>query len=257
MKRYDTAAEAIDKIVEAGYLLYSKGLIVATEGNLSIRIGDDRIVTTPTGVCKGRLKKWDLLTITPDGRKVGGRGQPSSELPLHLALYDARPDIRAIVHAHPPTATGFAVANVPLADCVLPEVILNIGSVPIAPYGTPSTEELPERTLPTAKDHNAFLLKNHGAVTMGDELWEAFHMMELVESFAKIVLTARTLGAVEPLSPDDVKKLLRLESGVTPPASGCGNCATCTGCGGSGHKKTSPTAERDRVDEVLKRIEGR
>lgn len=257
MNRYATPAEAADLIVDAGRILYDKGLVAGTEGNLSIRLGPERLVTTPTGLCKGRLKSWDLITVNMEGKKMGGRGLPSSELPLHLALYGARPDVRAIVHAHPPTATGFAVAGLPLADCVLPEVVLTVGSIPIAPYGTPSTDELPDRVIPTARRHKAFLLKNHGAITLGDDLREALHMMEMVESFAKIVFTARSLGKVDPLAPDDIRKLLRLKNAPDPPAGGCGNCSTCT-CSKSLHKeKTPPNVDRDVVNEVLKKISGR
>ncbi len=253
MPSYPTGTEAADAIVDVGRLLYEKNLIVATEGNLSIRIAPNRILTTPSGRCKGRLRPWDLITVTNDGGKVGGRGNASSEILLHLSLYRERPEVGAVAHAHPPTATGFAVAGVPLADCVLPEVILTVGSVPLTPYGTPSTDELPERVLPTARKHDAFLLKNHGAVTLGKDLWQAFHRMEMVESFAKIVFTAQSLGRVQALEPADVQKLLQLENGPEPPRGGCGNCSVCTRCS---NKKTSP-GKGTAVGEVIDRIAGR
>ncbi len=238
MNRFPSPVEGAAAVVDAGRRLYDKGLVVSTEGNLSIRIGPNRFLTTPAGVCKGTLRDWDLVTVDGAGVKRGGRGTPSTELPLHLAIYAARPDVGAVVHAHPPTATGFAVAGVPLAQCVLPEVLLTVGTIPITPYGTPATGELPERVIPTARIHDAFLLKNHGAVALGANVLKAFHVMEMIESFAKILFTARMLGRVDPLSPEDVRKLLSLKEDPSPPRSGCGPCETCTKCNGGGRKKT-------------------
>jgi L-fuculose-phosphate aldolase len=235
-------------MVEVGRLLYEKGLIASTEGNLSLRLAPDRILATPTGRCKGRLSPADLVTVSETGRRVAGGGAVSSEIPLHLAIYRARPDIAAVVHAHPPTATGFAVAGVPLADCVLPEILLSVGSVPLTPYGTPSTEDLCEKVLPTARKHDAFLLKNHGAVSLGGGLWEAFHRMEMVECFAKVLFTAKLLGRVEPLDPEEVNKLLQMRP--APPGSGCGNCATCT------HGEAG-SPEESLTDEIVRRVEER
>ena len=147
---------------------------------------------------------------------------------MHLAIYEEREDVQAIAHAHPPTATGFAVAGIPLAGCVLPEIILTVGSVPLTEYGTPSTDELPARIRNAARAHDAFLLKNHGAVTSGRDLWDACHKMEMIESFAKIVLTAKQLGRVETLAPGDVERLLSLKQGSADrPPGGCRGCRTC------------------------------
>ncbi len=229
MKRQPVSVEqAARQIVEVGRVLYERGLIAATEGNMSVRLPGNRFLTTPSGLCKGRLRNHDVVTVDAGGRKRGGHGTPSSEIRMHLAIYEERPDILAIVHAHPPVATGFAVAGIPLAGCVLPEIILTVGSVPLTEYGTPSTDELPARIRGAARAHDAFLLKNHGAVASGTGLWDACHKMEMIESFAKIVLTARQLGRVEPLSSADVDKLLALGTGaVNRPAAGCGGCTTC------------------------------
>lgn len=218
MSRPFTPGEAAAQITEIGKLLYQKSLIVATEGNLSVRLGPDRFLVTASGVCKGRLRSVDLVTVTGEGRRVAGGGEPSSEIPMHLAVYRVRPDVRAMVHAHPPTATGFSVAGLPLDERVLPEVLLGVGPVPLTPYGTPSTADLCEAVLPAAREHDAFLLKNHGAVTLGNvDLWQAFHRMEMVENLAKITLTARLLGCVEPLEDEEISKLLRLHA-ANPPA---------------------------------------
>ncbi len=248
MSPFPMPGEAARDLVEVGRLLYEKGLIASTEGNISLRLAPDRFLVTPTGRGKGRLAAADLITLTATGRKIAGAGEASSEIPLHLAIYRARPDIAAIVHAHPPTATGFAVAGVPLAECVLPEVLLSVGSVPLTPYGTPSTEELCEKVLPTARGHDAFLLKNHGAVSLGRTLREAHHRMEMVESFAKVLFTAKLLGRVEPLDPEEVDRLLRMRP--APPGEGCGNCATCT------HGETG-SLDESLLNEVVRRVEER
>ncbi len=235
-------------MIETGRLLHEKSLIASTEGNLSVRLGGDRFLITPSGACKGRLKAADLITVDGSGRRLAGEGKPTSELALHLALYEARPDRNAIVHAHPPTATGFAVAGVPLADCVLPEILLTVGSVPTTPYATPGEKELAEKVIPTAKEHDAFLLKNHGALALGIDIWEAYYRMEMIESFAKTLLTARTLGKVEPLTPDEVSRLL----GTRPGPAAAGDR-------GPGYTCSEGEAERedDLIGEVLRRVEKR
>ncbi|MFH1279526.1 MAG: class II aldolase/adducin family protein [Candidatus Eisenbacteria bacterium] len=249
-------------MVEVGRLLYEKGLIASTEGNLSVRLGGDRFLLTPAGLCKGRMGTRDLVVVDGSGRRVSGDREPTTETDLHLRIYHARPDVNAVVHAHPPTATGFAVAGVPLADCVLPEILVTVGSVPLAPYGTPGEADLAEKALPTAKSHDAFLLKNHGAVALGGEIWQAFRRMEMIESFAKTLLTAKMLGRVEPLAPEEVAKLLGLRP--TPPKKegGCGGCGTCTHGGRGGCSTTAATAppksdEDALVAEILRRVERR
>jgi L-fuculose-phosphate aldolase len=243
-------------LVEIGRLLYEKSLVASTEGNLSARIEGGRILITPAGTCKGRLREGDLVTLDASGVPLSGTGKPSSEADTHVAIYRARPDVGAIVHAHPPTATGFAVAGLPLADCVLPEVLLSVGSVPLAPYGTPGGADLAEKVLTVAQAHDAFLLKNHGAVALGRTPFEAFHRMELIESFARILLTARTLGRVEPLAPEHVRDLL----GMAPrPERGGERCGACRTCGhGAAHAASEAAPEEEPlVEEVLRRVVNR
>ncbi|MFH1680736.1 MAG: class II aldolase/adducin family protein, partial [Candidatus Eisenbacteria bacterium] len=162
-------------------------------------------------------------------------------------------DVGAIVHAHPPTATGFAVAGVPLADCVLPEILSTVGSIPLAPYGTPGGEDLAGRILPIARTHDAFLLKNHGAMTLGKEIWQAFHRMEMIESFARTLFTARQLGRVEPLDPLEVTKLLGMRPAPPLGAEGCGGCRTCKEAEAAG----APPEEDQLVEEVIRRLAAR
>jgi len=222
-----------DRVVAVCARMYSRGLIVATEGNVSARVAAERILITPAGRGKGFLSPRDLVTVDGEGRKRAGRLEASTELPMHLALYRARPEIGAVVHGHPPTATGFAVAGIPLADCVLPEVIVTLGSVPIAGYAMPSSADLGESVAALARaGHDGMLLKNHGAVAIGRTVEEAFDRLETIEQFARIVFTARLLGRVETLAPADVARLLGLAQRPGEPGNPwrCGACRGCRGC---------------------------
>ena len=210
-------------ILEAGRRLYDKGYVVSNDGNISARIGDDRIVATPTGLCKGTLSAEDLCICDMDGNKVSGMLRPSSEVGMHLFLYRERPDVQAIVHAHPPTATGFAVAGIPLTDCVLPEVVITLGSVPIAGYGTPGSAEISEPIRKYVKDYDAYLLENHGATTVGSSVMNAYFKMETMEHFAKILFVAKQLGGVNVLNDEQVQKLVQIRDrlGLRGPNPAC------------------------------------
>lgn len=223
MNRYPSIEEASDQIISIGKRMYERGLIAATDGNLSIKISKTRIMVTPSGVCKGTLVRGDLVVVDLDGKKIAGGREPTSELKMHLKAYQLRDDIGAVAHAHPPYATAFAVAGRPLDKCVLPEIIITIGSVPLAGYGTPSTEEVAksiEQALPSC---DAFLLKNHGAMAVGNTLLEAYHKLEMVEHLAKITFVAAQIGGVETLSAEEVEKLYRLRSSssLSPVYPGC------------------------------------
>ncbi len=196
------------QMVEVGRRMYRKGLVVATEGNLSVRVAPQRVLMTPTGAWKGFLSPADMVVVDLDGRlhQVGQR-RPSMEFPMHRGIYRVRADVRAIVHAHPPAATGFAVAGIPLDQPVLAEAVLVLGPVPVVPYATPATDALPEAIAPYAVKHQALLLGNHGAVTMGRDLWEAYARMEILEQLALIQLSARLLGRAEAIPPAEIQKL--------------------------------------------------
>ncbi len=211
------------QIVEVGRRLYLRGYVASNDGNISTRLGDDRLLTTPKGVSKGFMTA-DMLVVTDlDGAKIAGDRDPSSELLMHLAVYADRPEIRAVVHAHPPTATGFAVAGIPLDRAVLAEVVTTLGSIPIADYGTPSTRELADAVRRHIKVHDGLLLANHGALTAGRELMEAHYKMETIEHFARISLVARMLGREHLLSREEVVRLqgLRGAYGIASPAAMC------------------------------------
>ena len=178
-----------EDIVEVGRRIYNLGFVAANDGNISVRVGDDEILTTPTGVSKGFMTPDMIIRVDMAGNKLEGELNPSSELKLHLEVYKQRPDVRAVLHAHPPVATAFAVAGIPLDKPVLPEIVISLGRIPIAKYATPSTEELPASVRPYLEDHDAVLLENHGALTVGSNLFNALFKMEQIEHFAKISLT--------------------------------------------------------------------
>lgn len=210
-------------IVEVGRRLYARGYCASNDGNISVRLEGARVLTTPKSVSKGFMTP-DMMVVTDmSGRKLQGDRDPSSELLMHLAVYRNRPDARAVVHAHPPLATGFAVAGIPLDRAVLAEVITTLGSIPIAEYGTPSTPELAEAVERHVKAHDGLLLANHGALTLGQELFAAYYKMETIEHFAKISLVARLLGRERLLSREEVDRLqqLRGKYGIASPAPIC------------------------------------
>jgi L-fuculose-phosphate aldolase len=210
-------------IVEIGRRMYARGYTASNDGNISVRLDQGRLLMTPKSVCKGFMTP-DMMCITDlEGRKLQGDRDPSSETLMHLEVYRQRPDVQAVVHAHPPTATGFAVAGIPLDRAVLAEVLTTLGSIPIAEYATPSTNELPEAVRHYIKAHDGMLLANHGALTVGADLFGAYYKMETIEHFAKISLVARTLGRENLLSREEVTRLqdLRGAYGIKAPAPIC------------------------------------
>lgn len=221
MAAHREETEARHAIVEVGRRLWARGLVAGAEGNVSVRL-DGALIATPSGACKGFLEPDDLVVTDLEGRLLAGEGRPSSELRMHLRIYRSRSDVRAVVHAHPPTATGFAIAGEALDECVVPEVIASLGRVPIVPYGTPSTDELPDRLAPYLASHDALLLANHGVVTFASSLTRAIDLMESIEQAARSLLTARLLGRVLRLSREEVDRLLALDAyGATVRNPGC------------------------------------
>jgi L-fuculose-phosphate aldolase len=218
-----TELQLREAIVEVGRRLYARGYTASNDGNISTRLDDRRLLMTPKSVCKGFMSP-DMMVITDlDGKKLAGERDPSSEMQMHLEVYRQRPDATAVVHAHPPIATGFAVAGIPLDRAVLAEVVTTLGSVPIAEYATPSTKELPEAVRRYVKAHDGMLLANHGALTLGTDLFSAYYKMETIEHFAHISLVARLLGGERLLSRQEVDRLqgLRGMYGIASPAPIC------------------------------------
>jgi L-fuculose-phosphate aldolase len=195
-------------IINAGRRVYERGYVASNDGNISARIDKKHVLITPSGVSKGFMNNADLIIIDLNGKVVKGGKKPSSESLLHLQIYKERPDVNSVCHAHPPYATGFAVAGIPLDQNILSEVIISLGSIPLVPYGTPGTEECYQALLPILKQYDAFLLANHGALTVGQTVLDAFHKMETLEHFAKIFFIARHLGKVNTLNDEQIQKLI-------------------------------------------------
>src|SRR6516162_8161758 len=196
-----------DEIVHFGRLLHQTGLVAATDGNLSVRLDDGNFLCTPTLMSKGMMAAGDLVVVDAAGHKIAGERNVSSELAMHLFIYRNRPDVGAVVHAHPPTATGFAAAGMPLDSALCSEIVITLGTVPLANYETPGTPELAEALAPLVGDHDAILMANHGVVTYGEDLLTAYMNMETVEHYAKIALVTHMLGKQQPLSDTHVSKL--------------------------------------------------
>ena len=257
-------------IIEVGRRLYEKGYVVSNDGNISSRISEDRIVITPSGLCKGTLSLEDLCICDMDGNKVSGLLRPSSEVVMHIFLYRERPDIQAVVHAHPPTATGFSVAGIPLTDCVLPEVIIGVGSIPIAKYGTPGGADISEPIRQYVKDYDAYLLENHGATTVGTGVMNAYFKMETMEHFARILLVARQLGGVNVLDAEQVDKLVQIRErlGLRGPTPACDvqretpsasapapeKAMSAPADSGASTRGGAPQSESALVEEITRRV---
>ncbi|MFA5140791.1 MAG: class II aldolase/adducin family protein [Elusimicrobiota bacterium] len=243
--RPPTEAWLRQEIVRVGKRLSDKDFAPGSSGNISARLGEGLILITPTGVGKGDLRADDIVVVDLDGRKVRGSRTPTSELEMHRAVYAMRPDARAVVHAHPPIATAFACAGVPLDKPLASEFVMSVGSAPLAPYATPGTQEVPASLGGLVKDHDAVLLANHGVVTLGPTLFDAFAKMETVEHFARITLAVRQLGQEKLLREEEVRKLV--EAGVRY-SKECQDCPH------------APYASRDEqalariIDEVLKKL---
>lgn len=213
-------------IVEVGKLLYERSYVVAFDGNVSIRLDENTVLATPTMTSKGRMTE-DCLALTDlDGKPLSDK-RASSELAMHLLIYKMRPEITAVCHAHPPHGTAFAVAGLAIDKPILSEVILTLGCVPLADYGTPSTDELTEAMKPFVPHHNALLMANHGAVAYGEHLWQAFDRLETLEHTAKIAILAKTLGGAIDLPADAIEKLIEIRE----KAGFLGKDARCQACG--------------------------
>ena len=207
-------------ICTVGRWIYERDFVAATDGNISVRLDSSRILTSPTAICKGMMTPDDLVITDLKGKRISGRAAPSSELAMHLLIYRRRPDVHAVCHAHPPTATGYAAAGIPLNKASSAKWCSRSGCIPVAPYATPGTPELTEALEPLVQNYDALLMANHGVVTYGQDLLTAFFRMETVEHFAQVSLVTEMLGKQALLSGGDVEKLLaaraslRLRDGV-------------------------------------------
>ncbi len=202
-------AQLRQEIVRVCRMLHQKNYLAATDGNVSVRLGD-RVLLTPSGVNKGMLAEDQVITVDLEGRLLAGTGRPSSELRMHLLVYELRPEAGAVVHAHLPYATACTLAGISLLEPILPEVVITLKGIPTAAYATPGTEEVPKAIRDFILEFDAILLSRHGAMTVGHDVMDAYNKMEKLEHTARVVLAARLQGTVTPLSESEVEKLRRL-----------------------------------------------
>jgi len=235
-----------EQIVRYGRMLHERGFVAATDGNLSVRLSENRILSTPTCMSKGRMRTSDLVIVDMEGRLLSGKRKVSSEIGMHLLIYRLRPDVKGIVHAHPPTATGFAAAGVALNQPLVCEVVIGLGSIPLAKYGTPGTAELTDALQPLVPGFDAILMSNHGVVAYGTDLEQAYMKMETVEHFARIALVTHQLGHQEPLGPTELEKLVVVRAKYMNGAQTTLNQASGNGHGRKKSAETEPASELPR-----------
>ncbi len=250
-----------EDIVKFGRLCYERHLLVAMDGNLSALLPDGSVLCTKAGCHKGFLTDDDLVVIDRSGRKLRGQGNPTSEMAMHLACYDERPDVRAVIHTHPPISIAFTIAGVSMARCVLPEVVLTLGTVPTVEYATTGTKSLADGIRPYVRHHDAVLMDRHGAVCLGKDLLTAFCNLETMEHTALITKTARDLGGVKELPPDEAAKLrsMGLKRYGGPPSAvakadhaGADLPEACRSCSGCAHP--TPSGVAPKVDLKMARV---
>jgi L-fuculose-phosphate aldolase len=197
-------------IIEAGKRAYARGYVASNDGNISARIDKKYVLITPTGMSKGFMKASDLIVVDMHGKIIRGKRNPSSEIQVHLQIYKERADVNSVCHLHPPYATGFSLAGIPLDQDGLSEVIISLGNIPLVPYGTPGTEDFYKPLLPLLQRYDAFLLANHGALAVGTDVFNAYFKMETLEHYAHILFIAKQLGNVNTLNAEQVQKLAAL-----------------------------------------------
>ncbi len=247
------------EICEIGRRIYMNGFVAANDGNISVKVNDNEFYCTPTGVSKGFMTPDMILKVDGNGKKLEGSLNPSSEIKMHLKVYKERPDVKSVVHAHPPTATAFAVAHMPLDKFIMPEAVLFLGTVPVCAYGTPSTDEIPDSLMPYIQKHDAFLLQNHGALAVGDSLMSAYFHMESLEFFAKVSLIAKQLGGEKEMTCEELQKLMELRKKMNLPGKHPG-CTRCEKQGTpacvcyTGGTCDGGAASADTIAEITKRV---
>ncbi|MBE7013202.1 MAG: class II aldolase/adducin family protein [Ruminococcaceae bacterium] len=255
------------QICDIGKRIYNRNMVAANDGNISVKISDNEFLCTPTGVSKGFMTPEYICKVDAKGNVIqaNGKFKPSSEIKMHMRVYEKRPDVKAVVHAHPSFATSFAIAGIPLTQPIMPEAVIALGCVPIAEYGTPSTEEIPDAVEKYLPYFDAVLLANHGALTYSDSLLAAYHKMESVEFYAELLYKSKQLGTPIEFNKEQIEKLyeIRRKMGLPGkhPANLCPNQKkgemSCHGCGGNckGESKSSCNCESESlVAEITKKV---
>jgi L-fuculose-phosphate aldolase len=238
-------------ICAVGRWLHERGYAAATDGNVSLRLGADRILITPTSISKGMMTPEDLVIIDSEGCRVSGLRKASSELAMHLLIYRLRPDVNAVCHAHPPTATGYAAAGIPLDKPILCELVIGLGTVPVARYGTPGTSELTSTMAPLVQGHDSILMANHGVVTYGPDLLDAFLRMETTEHFARVALVTELLGKQVLLSGGDVEKLHAARARYAAGAQSAASAAPATSAASESGTPERVTLTRRELETLI------
>lgn len=251
-------------ICEVGRRIYNRNMVAANDGNISVKISDNEFLCTPTGVSKGFMTPEFICKVDAKGNVIQANPgfRPSSEIKMHMRVYEKRPDVGAVVHAHPTYATSFAIAGIPLTQPIMPEAVISLGCVPIAEYGTPSTNEIPDAVSKYLQSYDAVLLENHGALTYADSLLAAYLKMESVEFYAQLLFLSRQLGGPKELSKDQVQKLyeIRRQFGMKGkhPADLCPNVQSdkesCHSYKGSCDHDTTSEVSGDMIAEITRRV---
>ncbi len=211
MSKYLSGKEAKKAILDIGRRMYERAFVAANDGNISVKVGDNEVWATPTGVSKGFMTKDMLVKVDLDGNILKGTRKPSSELKMHLRAYKENTDLKAVVHAHPPISTAFSIAGIPLDKPILAEAVLTLGNVPVTPYAELGSEEVPNAIAPFCKTHNGVILGNHGVVTWDEDPYNAYYRLESMEYYANILMiTDKILGAQNELGSDEVKRLIAM-----------------------------------------------
>lgn len=212
---YPSDSEAKKALVDIGRRIYEKGFVAANDGNISCKVDPNIIWITPTGVSKGFMTSDMMIKMDLDGKIIAGKLKPSSEFKMHLRVYKENPEVMAVTHAHPPIATSFAIAGISLDKAILPEAVVQLGSVPVAPYATPGSQCVPDSIAPYCKTYNGVLLANHGALSWGKDIYEAYYRMESIEYYASVLMyTGYIIGKQNELSPSLVEELLEIRSNL-------------------------------------------
>jgi L-fuculose-phosphate aldolase len=241
---------AVRDVLHVCRRLYERGLVAGADGNVSVRLSKDHLLATPTGMCKGFVEARDLVVCDMSGKQLQGERRLTTEIKIHTAAYVVRDDVCAVVHAHPPYATAFAVAGQTPLETLMPEAYIAVGKVALAPYGTPSTDELADSLRPWLKDHDALLLANHGAMALGRELLAACNRMEALEQLCRITFITRVLGNANPLGAAEVAKLEAIRGVYGSPGVG----GACYACGGPSPVRSTGESEivpRQRPQEYV------
>ncbi len=252
------------QICAIGKRIYDKGMVASNDGNISVKLNDNEFLCTPTGVSKGFMTPEFICKVDKNGNVLQANAgyKPSSEIKMHMRVYKERPDVGAVVHAHPMYATAFAIAGIPLSQPIMPEAVIALGCVPIAEYGTPSTEEIPDAVSKYLQSFDAVLLENHGALAFSDNLLNAYHKMESVEFYAQLLYISKQLGGPQELSEAQVKRLysMRANYGLKGkhPADLCPNAKaglpSCHGCKTTCYPHQTESSDSDVVAEITRRV---